>query len=391
MNIELLKPEVQQFVNENLRADISALVLKGSPFPKITAAELATQIAGRKTAERKLPLWFENEHILYPPKLNLEQTSSQITAEYKASLISGKSLADLTGGFGIDSYFFSKKVEKLFYNEMNEDLAQTVKANFTALKAANIEVNVGDGLEFLRSKTPKIDWIFLDPARRDDHGGKVFRLSDCTPDVVKHLPLLFEKANRILIKTSPLLDLKLGISELKFVAEIHILAVENEVKELLWILKKDSTSAVKIITKNFSKKEDQSFETIFEEQDQPLYSLPENYLYEPNAAIMKSQLFGKLSNYFEVKKLHQHSHLFTSEENIDFPGRKFQITEVLAFGSKELKKKFKGKKANISTRNFPIDVLSIRKKYKIKDGGSDYLFFTTNLKEEKIVLVCEKS
>ncbi|WBL20839.1 class I SAM-dependent methyltransferase [Zunongwangia sp. HRR-M8] len=391
MNIELLKPEVQQFVNENLRADISALVLKGSPFEKISAAELATQISGRKIAERKLPVWFENEHILYPPKLNLEQTSSQITAEYKASLVSGKRLADLTGGFGIDSYFFSKNVESLFYNELNKDLAKIVQHNYKALKAENIEMNSGDGLTFLRTTDLKFDWIYLDPARRDDHGGKVFRLADCTPDVVENLELLFEKSDHILIKTSPLLDLKLGISELKSVAEIHIVAVENEVKELLWILKKDSTSAVKIITKNFSKKDDQNFQTILDEEEHPSYNLPENYLYEPNAAIMKSQLFGKLSYDFDIKKLHQHSHLFTSEKEIKFPGRKFQITEIIAFGSKELKKKFKGKNANISTRNFPMDVSSIRKKYKIKDGGTDYLFFTTNLKEEKIVIVCKKS
>ena len=390
MNTELLQPEVQEFVAKNLKADVSALVLKGSPFPKITAAELATQIAGRKTAERKLPIWFDNQHIIYPPKLNLEQTSSQITAEYKASLVSGENLVDLTGGFGIDSYFFSKNAKNVVYNEFNTDLAEIVQHNFKALKIDNIEVNSGDGLAFLEATAVKFAWIYLDPARRDDHGGKVFRLADCTPNVVEILPLLFEKSDNILIKTSPLLDLKLGISELDFVAEIHVVALENEVKELLWILKKDSTSAVKIISKNFSKKEDQTFETVLNESFETAFSLPENYLYEPNAAIMKTQLFGQLTKDFEVNKLHQNSHLFTSENNINFPGRKFKITDILNFGSKELKKKFKSKKANISVRNFPVDVENIRKKLKIKDGGKDYLFFTTNLKEEKIVLVCEK-
>ena len=344
MNTELLQPEVQEFVAKNLNADVSALVLKGSPFPKITAAKLATQIAGRKTAERKLPVWFENQHIIYPPKLNLEQTSSQITAEYKASLVSGEKLTDLTGGFGIDSYFFSKKIEKVFYNEFNSDLAEIVQHNYKALKIDNIEVNSGDGLAFLEATEVKFDWIYLDPARRDDHGGKVFRLADCTPDVVENLPLLFEKSDRILIKTSPLLDLKLGISELDFVTEIHVVAVENEVKELLWILKKDSTSAVKIISKNFSKKENQTFETLLNESLDTAFSLPKDYLYEPNAAIMKTQLFGQLAKDFKLKKLHQNSHLFTSEEHINFPGRKFKIIDILAFGSKELKKKFKSKK-----------------------------------------------
>ena len=390
MNIELLTPEVQQFVTENLRADVSALVLKGSPFENISSAELATQLAGRKTAERKLPLWFNNEHILYPPKLNLEQTSSQITAEYKASLVSGKRLADLTGGFGIDSYFFSKKTGEVFYNELNKDLAAIARHNFKALEANNINVNSDDGLEFLKSTEIELDWIYLDPARRDDYGGKVFRLTDCTPDVTQNLPQLFEKSEHILIKTSPLLDLKLGISDLDFVAEIHIVAIENEVKELLWFLKKGNTSALKIITKNFTKKEEQTFTTSFDESERANIGPPEAYLYEPNAAIMKSQLFGKLAMEFQLKKLHQNSHLFTSKENMSFPGRKFKITDILAFGSKDLKKRFKSKKANISTRNFPLDVESIRKKYKIRDGGIDYLFFTTNLKEEKIVLVCEK-
>ena len=390
MNTELVRAEVQQFVEKNLKANVAALVLKGSPFAGINAAELAIQIAGRKTAERKLPVWFDNQRILYPPKLNLEQTSSQITAEYKASLVSGRVLTDLTGGFGIDSYFFSKNVEKVYYNELNSNLAEIVQHNYEALKADNIEANSGDGLAFLKSADIKFDWIYLDPARRDDHGGKVFRLGDCTPNVVENLSLLFESSDRILIKTSPLLDLKLGISELDFVAEIHIVAVENEVKELLWFLKKGHTSAVKIITKNFTKKEEQTFTTFLDENKPTEIGLPETYLYEPNAAIMKSQLFGKLAMEFQVKKLHQNSHLFTSEKNINFPGRSFKITDIMLFGSKELKNRFKSKKANISTRNFPVDVESIRKKYRIKDGGSDYLFFTTNLKEEKIVLVCEK-
>lgn len=391
MNGELLKPEVQKFITENLTTDLAKLVFKGSPFPEITATELATQISGKRTAQKKLPSWFLTENILFPPKLNLEQTSSEITAEYKASLVSGKRLADLTGGFGIDSFFFSKTVEKVFYNELNAALAEIAAHNFKTLATKKIHVNVGDGLAFIQSEIKKFDWIFLDPARRDDHGGKVFRLADCTPNVVENLPLLFDKANAILIKTSPLLDLKLGIEELQQVTEIHIVAVENEVKELLWILKKEACSKkISIITKNFSKKENQYFETTFNETQIPPYGLPKKYLYEPNAAIMKSQLFGKLASNFQLKKLHQNSHLFTSEENINFPGRKFKITEIMNVANSSLKKKFKGKKANISIRNFPQSVDSIRKKYKIKDGGTDYLFFTTNLEEQKIVLVCQK-
>lgn len=391
MNKAILHPAVQKFVNEHLQDGISKLILKGSPFPEITEQELAVQISGRKRAKTKLPSWFENRNVLYPPNLNMEQTSSEITAAYKANLIGGETIADLTGGFGIDSYYFSKRFKKVVHLEQNKDLSQIATHNFSHLAAVNIFTVTGDGVEYLRSSTEKFDYLYLDPSRRDDYGGKVFHLDQCSPDVPEHLELLFSKAENLMLKTSPLLDLKSGISQLKNVVGIHIVAVNNEVKELVWLLKRSYSEKVKIITVNLQPSVDQVFETCYED-DQigvPL-SLPEKFLFEPNAAVMKSGMFKALALKTGTKKLHHNSHLYTSSEIVEFPGRSFEIVECSGFNRKHLKKRFKGKKTNITTRNFPSSVENLRKDLRIKDGGDNFLFFSTDLKENKIVLECRK-
>ncbi|WP_373056282.1 class I SAM-dependent methyltransferase [Zunongwangia sp. H14] len=391
MNKFLLHEAVQEFIRENLHSDLSRIILKGSPFPEVSIQEIATQIIGLKTAEKKFPDFFSTKNIIFPPGLNLEQASSEVTAEYKASLISGKSLLDITGGFGIDSFYFSQKVEKLSYCEINKGLAEIAAHNFKVLKAQNIQANNVNAMDLLKNASEVYDWIFADPARRDIHGGKVFRLSDCQPDIPAHLELLWARGKHILIKTSPLLDLHAGIEELQNVAEIHIVAVENEVKELLWLLQINASEEIKVKTINFQKKGNQWFEAVLSaEKRETAYSLPEKYLYEPNAAIMKSGCFKKLAEVTQTKKLQVNSHLYTSDKIKNFPGRAFEVVDIMEFNKKDLKKNFSGKKANITTRNFPLSVAEIRKKFKIKDGGKDYLFFTTSLEEEKIVLVCKK-
>ncbi|MDT0687328.1 class I SAM-dependent methyltransferase [Autumnicola psychrophila] len=391
MNTNLLRKDVQDFIQENRNSDLSKLILKGSPFPEITVQELAVQIKSLKTSEKKLPTWFNAPEILFPPKLNLEQTSSEKTAIYKAEIINGERLIDITGGFGVDTYCFTKTLREVIYCEMNTELAEIASHNFKKLGAENIEVVTGNGITYLEKNSSESDWIFIDPARRDNKGGKVFRLQDCLPDVPKHLELLFSRTDNILIKTSPLLDLKAGLEELQNVVEIHIVSVENEVKELLWILKKNSTSEIRIKTINFQKKGDQVFENIRGTEVADLkYSLPRKFIYEPNPAIMKSGLFAELGRQTQTEKLHPNSHLFTSDEEKDFPGRIFQIIDVKQFNKKNLKKEFKGEKANITTRNFPESVSEIRKKFQIKDGGRDYLFFTTNLDNENIVIRSRK-
>ncbi len=383
---------MQDFIRKNFKADVSKIAFKGSPFKDISTRELAEQISGRRKAEKKLPTWFKTEGIVFPPSLNLEQTSSENTAAYKASLISGKNLADLTGGFGVDSFFFSKKVQNVRHFELNESLSKIVAHNFKILEVPNVEVSHGDGLSFLEQTAIEFDWLYLDPSRRTDAGGRIFQLSDCLPNVPEHLDLLLKKSKNIMVKTSPLLDLQAGIRELKNVATIHIVAVENEVKELLWILGQIPSGATKVVTVNLRKKGNESFNGIFGEPANSIYSKPLSWLYEPNAAIMKSGLFDSLSEKFKLAKLHPNSHLFTSEKLKDnFPGRQFQILEVFPYQRKTLKAALNLRKANITTRNFPESVEDLRKKLKIKEGGEHYLFFTTTAKDEKICIVCAKA
>ena len=391
MNKALLHNEVQDFILKNRSANLSKLILKGSPFKDVCIQEIAIQIAGSSKAKSKLPTWYLAKNILFPPNLNLEQTSSEKTAKYKASLVEGKKLIDLTGGFGIDAYFFAERFDEVIHCELNLELSELAEHNFEILNATNVKTTQGDGIEYLKNSEQHFDWIYLDPSRRDDAGGRVFQLSDCTPNPAEHLKLFFEKANNVLIKTSPLLDLKAGIAELKNVSEIHIVAVNQEVKELLWILNKNYSGEINVKTIHFQNKITQTFETNFSDSqsDIPL-SLPLNYLYEPNPAIMKSGMFRELASQTDSSTLHSNSHLFTSKELTEFPGRRFEILEVLPYNKKQLKQRLTQKKANITIRNFPKTVAEIRKELKIEDGGENYLFFTTNLNEKRIVVVCKK-
>jgi len=391
LNKALLDPKVSKFIKENQKKDLPALILKGSPFEEVSIQELAIQIKGLKVAEKKFPQFYRSENILYPPKLNLEQTSSEITAKYKASLIAGNCGMDLTGGFGIDTYFLSKNFQEFTYCELNRDLAEIAQHNFNILGADHIHIHIGDGLKFLNDSDIKADCIYADPARRDDSGGKVFKFEDCEPNIPQNLTMLFKHTAKVLIKSSPILDISAGLNELQEVKEIHVVAVHNEVKELVWILEKDFAGAPVIKTINFEKNAIQQFsEDNVEKEKHIEYDQPQNYLYEPNAALMKSGLFDSISDRTSTKKLHKHSHLYTSEKLIDFPGRKFQVKDFKQYKPSELKKYFKSKKANITTRNFPETVENIRKRFKIKEGGNEYVFFTTNMHEEKIVIFCEK-
>lgn len=391
MNTKLFSPEVQAFIQKNSKTDISALILKGSPFTDISIQELAQQIEGLQKAEKKLPLWFETENIFYPKKVNLEQTSSETTALYKTKIISGDSIIDLTGGFGIDCTYFSKKFKEVHHCEMNEELSDIVNYNCKTLNITNIETHKGDSLETIKKLNKKFDWVYIDPSRRNDAKGKVFLLNDCLPNVPENLELLFEYSNQVLIKNSPILDITSTINELKFVKEVHVVALSNEVKELLFILEKEYTGTIKIKTINILKEGENLFNFKYGSSEQANYVLPEKYLYEPNAAIMKSGGFQEVSTQFNIGKLHQHTHLYTSNQLCEnFPGRIFKIDRILNYDKKKLSKILPDKKANITTRNFPETVAQIRKKTKIKDGGNSYLFFTTNLENRKNVLVCSK-
>ncbi len=392
MNKKILHKEVQKFIFEksNTSIDLNKLILSGSPFDTISIQEIAQQISGRLKAKHKLPTWFSKNGIYYPSSLNLEQTSSEITANYKSNLVSGDILIDLTGGFGIDDYFFSKKMKRVIHCELNPELSAIAKYNFSILDAKNVESHPGDGIMILED-FEEVDWIYLDPSRRHDSKGKVFFLEDCVPNVIDTLDFLFSKSKNILIKTSPLLDLHLGINTLNHVKEIHVVAVENEVKELLWVLNKNFEGDSFVNTINITKKRTYEFCFSFKEEAQQLitYSEPKSFLYEPNAAILKSGGFLSIGNSFKVEKLHMHSHLYTSDQKIDFPGRRFEIISTFPYHKKTIAKAGINK-ANITTRNFSESVATLRKKHKIKDGSDNFLFFTTNCNNKKIVLLCKK-
>ena len=391
MNRSILNIEVQDFINSNLKSDISSLLLKGLAFDGVDTKSIIEQIEAKKRCEKKLPTWFNTANIYYPNKLNIEQSSSEITAEYKSKLVLGQTLIDLTGGFGVDSFYFAKSIDKVVHCEINQTLSDIVAHNYKVLNATNISTINENGIDALKRLDKAYDWIYIDPSRRDDSQKKVFLLSDCTPNVKTFQGLYLKYAKHVMIKTSPLLDIKATINDLKNVKALHVVAVHNDVKELLWILERNYEGDVFIKTCNISKDKSQQFEFHFSEESSvsATYSEPQRYLYEANSAILKAGAFHTVSHQLQIDKLHKHSHLYTSEALNDFPGRRFKIEQVLPFNKKAFSKA-RISKANITTRNFPLSVHDIRKKLKVKDGGHQYLFFTTNIKDEKIIIICSK-
>ncbi len=392
MNKNILNTVVQDFINLNLDKDTTSLLLKKALFENIDIKDIVEQLESKKRCKKKLPTWFKTPQIYYPNKVNIEQTSSEVTANYKLQIVSGKSIIDLTGGFGVDCYYFSKVFDTVIHCDINKELSTIVHHNYKQLGILNIQTVAEDGLDFLVNSKKQFDWIYIDPSRRHDVKGKVFYLKDCLPNVPEHLEALFSYSNNILVKASPMLDISLGTSELKHVKEIHVVAVKNEVKELLFVLEKNCTEAIGIKTINIKTDHNETFEFYMSDESLSfaIYSNKASYLYEPNAAILKAGAFKVLSQKLQVNKLHQHSHLYSSQELIDFPGRTFKIQEIIPYNKKEISNRFKGKKANITTRNFPLNPADIRKKFNIRDGGEQYLFFTTNQQNKKIAISCFK-
>jgi PG_1098 ferredoxin-like domain/THUMP domain-like len=393
LNKEVLNTAIQNFINNNLNSDTSSLLLKGTAFDTVDTKEIIEQIEAKKKSKNKLPTWFNTPNIYYPNKLNIEQTSSEITAQYKSQLVSGNSLIDLTGGLGVDAYYFSKTIKSVTHCEVNSRLSNIASYNFEQLTVFNINTTNEDGLKYLRNTRKVYDWIYIDPSRRHDVKGKVFYLKDCLPNITGHIDSLFKHSNNILVKASPMLDISVGVSELKCVKEIHIVAINNDVKELLFVLENGYQETIDVKTINIRKNTDETFVFKLTEEGDTIATFGDlqSYLYEPNSAILKSGAFKTVSHKLKVDKLHKHSHLYTSTELIDFPGRRFKILETIPYNKKLVEKVLKNKKANISTRNFTETASQLKKKFKIKDGGNLYVFFTTNVNNEKIVVLCNKT
>lgn len=391
MNPEVLNSKIQDFINAHLNDDLNKLILKGSPFIKVSTQELGQQIKSKKKCQHKLPTWYKNPGIYYPKSIHIEQSSSELTGNYKSKLIQGQSLIDITGGFGVDTYFFSKKINNVIQCELNSELSQISSHNFKRLGADNITCHTKNGLEHLQHVGSKMfDVIYVDPSRRNDKKGKVFMLSDCLPNIPENLEILLSKCRTLLIKTAPLLDIAKGIEELKHVKEVHVVAVNNDVKELIFLIEGNWSGSIRIKTVNFNKNQTQKFNFRYGNTPDIKYELPLKYIYEPNHAILKSGGFAVLAKTLKIAKLHPNSHLYTSNERMNFPGRAFELINCLPYKKKVISQQIPHKKANITLRNFPDTVANIRKKTGLRDGGENYLFFTTDKNNRYRVLNCKK-
>lgn len=385
---KLVSKEVQDFITKNLKTDLSKLILKGSPFADIDIKTIATQIDSKNKAIKKLPTWYKTHGIIYPPKLNLEQASSEVTANYKASLVGSGSLIDLTGGFGSDAYYFAQNASSVVHCEINEELSEIVKHNFDVLGIKNVEFIAGDSSEIIKNQE-EVATIYIDPSRRAN-AGRVFLLKDCEPDVVANQNKYLKKAKRVIIKAAPMLDIQAALKELKNVIEVHIVSLKNECKELLFVLEKDATEEPTINCVILNSQDSKIISFNFSEErnvDSKAVKLM-NYLYEPDACILKAGMFKLLTERYPVAKIHQHSHLYTSNELIDFPGKRFKIIKTILFN--DFTKAQVPNQINLVCRNFNLKPDELKKQFKLKDGGTDFLFFTTNYKEQKIVVHAQK-
>ena len=381
-----------EFIAQHREEDVRTLALQAGRYPTVDMREAVTQIEGWQQAREKLPTWAAVEGIIYPPKISMEQCSSEKTAKYKAKQVKGKRFADLTGGFGIDFSYMARNFNEAFYIERNNTLCDIATANFSLLGLEDAKVMNGNSEELFES-LPHLDWIFVDPARRDGDGRKVVALSDCEPNVVE-LDLL-SKADMAMIKCSPMLDITMACRQLQHVSSVHIVSVNNECKELLIILNSGDFTGFTTHCVNILKDSTQIFSFTQDEEDFASTSYCSEvgkYLYEPNASVQKAGCPKSLSSHYHVDKLHPNSHLYTSNEHIhDFPGRIFEIVEVLGFSKADIKSVQSLGKANITVRNFPESVQLLRKRLKLTDGGENYIFATTLNDDSKALILCKKA
>ena len=392
MNEKILTGEVQQFIEAHGDDDPVRLVLKGGELAGVPMKEVAEQIASRKKLLDKCPRWVSTPGIYFPPPLSVEQCSSEATAAFKASLFSGDVLVDLTGGLGIDDDAFSRVYKKVIYVEQEETLCELARHNFKTLGLDNISVTCSRAEKYVDTVPPGAD-VFIDPSRRAE-GKKVYRLGDCQPEVAGLVPLLLDKGCRVLVKAAPLLDIKQGLEELPGTSRVYVVAVDNECKEVLFLLEKNAVAEPTIHAINLTRKgQDQFVFTYREEQiTSPEFSTPLQYIYEPNSALLKAGAFKLAGNRYGLAKLHASTHLYTSGKIVtDFPGRVFLLKGVLKVQKKEVQKVLPTGRANVFTRNFPLSATQLRDRLGLLDGGREYLCGITDTGDRKVLLWLERA
>lgn len=387
-----------EFIRIHADEDVRQLAFLGKKNPEVDMAYALDQIAGRQKARVKIPSWASIDGIVYPPHISMEQCSSEQTARYKARIAgNGEKIVDLTAGFGVDMAFMSAGFKQAVHVEMQPQLCVISSENYKHLGLNHVQVVCNDGVGYLH-QMEHADLIFIDPARRDQHGARTYGIADCTPNVLEIIDEMLQKADRVMIKLSPMLDWQKAVSDIGRVSEVHIVSVANECKELLLEVKNGKGEKVKVFCVN----DDQVFSYEIGEPHpftlsplhpltlSPLHSF--TFLYEPNASVMKAGCFQLIEQRFGVTQPDANSHLFLSEKQVDgFPGRGFVIERVSTMNKRELKEALAGiDKANVAVRNFPLSVADLRKRLKLKDGGDVYIFATTDAKKGHLVMVCRK-
>ena len=378
-----------EFIRTHANEDVRQLAFLGKKNPEVDMAYALDQIAGRQKARTKIPSWAAIDGIVYPPHISMEQCSSEQTARYKAQIAGkGTRIVDLTAGFGVDMAFMSAGFKEAVHVEQQPQLCAISSENYKHLGLHHIKTVCSDGVDYLH-QMEHADLIFIDPARRDQHGGRTYGIADCTPNVLEIIDEMLEKANRVMIKLSPMLDWQKAVSDVGHVSEVHIVSVGNECKELLLIVEK-TEAPLKICCIN----DDSIFSYTLNDEIGDFCEKPTSpaYLYEPNASVMKAGCFDLISKRFGISQPDANSHLFISDKAIEnFPGRGFVIDRICTMNKRELKEALTGiDKANIATRNFPLSVAELRKRLKLKDGGEVYIFATTDAKKGHLLMVCRK-
>lgn len=394
MNEYVLTPEVQSYLRSRLAGSPSAVALGKSPFRHVSASALAEQLDGMQRSKFKLPRWHDTPGIYYPKKLSLEQASSELTAQYKARILGeNKHVVDITGGFGIDAFYFSQVASSVTAVERSPLLHTISKHNMQVLQASNVTCLAGDGVtHVLEAEANIYHTIYLDPSRRVQ-GQKVFQLRDCEPDIEALHAALLEKAAQIIVKAAPMLDIHAALNQVSHVAEVHVVSVSNDCKELLFVLKRGYSAEPKIIASilHADPAETSTFPFYPSEESKTVatFNHPQQYLYEPDAALLKSGAYKLLSARFGFDKLHPNTHLYTSDiHNAAFPGRTFRIEQTISYAHF---KKDKTKQAgNITTRNFPLKADELRRRHRIAEQQDRFLFFATDSNGDLIVIFASK-
>ena len=391
----MLSIKTRLFIEQHVDHDPALLRLNMRAEEGVDLPFAVEQIAMRQQLREKLPAWSCNFDLIFPSRISAEQCSSELTARYKQRFFSGGSLMDLTGGLGVDFYYLAQNAHDAVYIDKKEKNCEIFAYNLSFLKRENVEVINDDSIAQLSSWSRPLDLIYIDPSRRDGNNKRTYALTDCEPDVVKYKELFFQKAKRLLIKVSPMVDVKQLLTLFPEAKEVHVVSVRNECKEVLLYIDTENISGETIIfctDLSLDGEEDFSFSFSEEASVAPLYIMPQKYLYEPNTSILKAGAFKSVLARYGIGKLERHSHLYTSDDlRKEFPGRVFEIEEVWSFNSK-LKKELARDlpKANLSVRNFPLSVAEIRKQTKLKEGGDIYLFATTLENGQKVLIKAKK-